>query len=673
MRAKRQTIQEDNCVDGLPNIDFLTTKKSSFEPNINVSTSVTKPSLSESNTVELESIVTYELFDETHDESNDCFPLLSPNVVNSSICTNLKEKSIEEQFIANLVEWSLKYNISHIALNDLSRILQFHIPGLPCDARTLLGTCRTFISKVVEPGEYYHFGIENCIKNLVCYSHEYFKSVEIIELVINIDGLPLAKSSGSQVYPILCRLKDQNHVDMIGIYHGYEKPKEANNYLRDFVENISNVINTGIVINTKHYSVKISHFICDVVAKAYITYIIAHMGYCSCTKCHVEGTYINNRVCFPNTNNIRLRTDTDYRLKIQEEHHTGTSLLEQIPGIDMIKCFPLDCMHLVYLGVVKKLIVNLWCCGKPSVKLPSQDITNISFNLINQAKNMPVEFNRKPRSLSEAKRWKATEFRQFLLYTGPVVLRRILNNERYENFLTLHVAITILASSKYSYLIDYASDLLLYFVKTFKSLYGAEHISHNVHNLLHLSEDVKVYGPLENFSAFPFENYLQSILKSIRKGEKPLAQIIKRKSEQNSHLFGMIEINKKYPMCEKEHTNGPTININICKQYKKIIFPNFILHINHPNNCCTLISGDIIIIENIVDLQGDLKLIGRKFLTIQNFYVRPCESKEIGICLIDNVGPLQMFNVANVLFKCVILSWKEKYVTFPQIHTNIIC
>lgn len=39
MRAKRQTIQEENCVDGLPNIDFLTTKKSSFEPNINVSTS----------------------------------------------------------------------------------------------------------------------------------------------------------------------------------------------------------------------------------------------------------------------------------------------------------------------------------------------------------------------------------------------------------------------------------------------------------------------------------------------------------------------------------------------------------------------------------------------------------------------------------------------------------
>jgi len=58
----------------------------------------------------------------------------------------------------------------------------------------------------------------------------------MIELAINIDGLPLAKSSGSQVYPILCRLvKHHGTVEMIGIYHGYQKPKNANSYLNDFV------------------------------------------------------------------------------------------------------------------------------------------------------------------------------------------------------------------------------------------------------------------------------------------------------------------------------------------------------------------------------------------------------------------------------------------------------
>lgn len=283
-----------------------------------------------------------------------------------------------------------------------------------------------------------------------------------------------------------------------------------------------------------------------------------------------------------------------------------------------------------------------------------------------------MEFNRKPRSLLEAKRWKATELRQFLFYTGPVVLRKILDNDRYVNFLSLHVAITILASSKYSHFIDYASHLLLYFVNTFKVLYGAENISHNVHNLLHLSEDVRLYGPLDNFSAFPFENYLQSILKSIRKNEKPLAQIIKRKSEQNSHLEKRVEIrNKKYPICEKEHLNGPTLNLNVCKQFKKIILQDFVLHIHHPNNCCTLSNGDIILIENIVDYNDEFKLIGRKFLTVENFYTRPCESKEIGIFSVDNPGPLQIFNAMDISFKCVVLNWEEKHVIFPQIHINV--
>jgi len=530
---------------------------------------------------------------------------------------------------------------------------------------------RHYLIKVIEPGQYYHFGVENCIKNLICYSNDFPKSTEI-ELAINIDGLPLAKSSGSQVYPILCRLiKVHSNVDMIGIYHGYAKPKEVNCYLKDFVEDITKVINTGIIIDNKHYSVKISYFICDAVAKAYITCTVGHMGYCSCTKCHEEGTYINKRMCFPNTNHLKLRTDIDYRSKAQEDHHTGTSLLEQIPNLDMIKSFPLDPMHLIYLGVVKKLIVNLWCFGNPPVKLSSKNITDISFNLINQAKNIPVEFNRKPRSLLEAKRWKATEFRQFVLYTGPVVLKRILNNARYINFLSLHVAITILASSKYSYFIDYASDLLLYFVNTFKILYGAENISHNVHNLLHLSEHVRVYGPLDNFSAFPFENYLQSILKTIRKNEKPLAQIIKRKSEQNSYSHEQVKIrNKRYPICKNEHSNGPTINLNICKQFRKIILQDFVLHIDHPNNCCTLHNGDIILIKNIVDYIDKFKLIGRKFLTTENFYTYPCESKEIGIFLVNNPGSLQIFSVEDISFKCVVLNWEEKHVIFPQIHKH---
>lgn len=42
-----------------------------------------------------------------------------------------------------------------------------------------------------------------------------------------------------------------------------------------------------------------------------------------------------------------------------------------------------------------------------------------------QKNNIPCEINRKSRSLFEYKRWKATEFRTFLLYTDSMVLKAI--------------------------------------------------------------------------------------------------------------------------------------------------------------------------------------------------------------------------------------------------------
>jgi len=53
-------------------------------------------------------------------------------------------------------------------------------------------------------------------------------------------------------------------------------------------------------------------------------------------------------------------------------------------------------------------------------------------------------------------------------------------------------------------------------------------IYYNVHNLLHLCSDVRTFGPVDNFSAFRFENFMTSIKKQIRKNEKSLQQLIKR-------------------------------------------------------------------------------------------------------------------------------------------------
>lgn len=74
--------------------------------------------------------------------------------------------------------------------------------------------------------------------------------------------------------------------------------------------------------------------------------------------------------------------------------------------------------------------------------------------------------------MNEWQRWKATEFRQFLLYTGPVVLLGKLSDVAYNNFMLFSVAIFVLLDKSCSVSeIDYANELLVLFVQHFYELY----------------------------------------------------------------------------------------------------------------------------------------------------------------------------------------------------------
>lgn len=90
-------------------------------------------------------------------------------------------------------------------------------------------------------------------------------------------------------------------------------------------------------------------------------------------------------------------------------------------------------------------------------------------------------------------------------------------------------------------MINYAEALLKDYVNNFESLYGFEYISHNVHGLLHISQDARVNGVLDNFLAFKFDNYLQimkSKLRESEESEEPLQQLNRRYSEEERcHLF----------------------------------------------------------------------------------------------------------------------------------------
>ena len=109
-------------------------------------------------------------------------------------------------------------------------------------------------------------------------------------------------------------------------------------------------------------------------------------------------------------------------------HHTCVSPLKEIDELDMVMGFVLDYMHLVVLGVMKRLLNKIWKGPIPHRFSENQTRTfdNLTFLL---ARALQSEFHRKGRPLSQVSRWKAVEFRVFLLYTGALILRNILSSE----------------------------------------------------------------------------------------------------------------------------------------------------------------------------------------------------------------------------------------------------
>lgn len=429
----------------------------------------------------------------------------------------------------------IERNIAHNTVNELLAILRKHgHVDLPKDVRVLLQTprnvSRTF--KCMDSGRYLHFGISSGLQRSIQIYSDFIIGNKI-KLNINIDGVPLSKSSGSQFWPIMASIEDVDTYTspfVIGVYHGLCKPNDANDFLLDFINDFLLLSQTGIIVNNTKYTVTIKAIMCDAPAKSFITYTKGHTGYFSCSKCIQESDFVCHRVVFLETNSM-LRTNDTFKNRIHIEHHTGDSILEKI-AIGMVSQIPLDYMHLVCLGVVKRLL-QLCVRGNRNIRLPAQAVNSISSNLIALKSSIPEEFARKPRGLNDIDRWKATEFRQFLLYTGIVVMKSVLHRNCYNHFLCLSVAIRILTDEQLCAPFNaFANSLLLYFVSNYKNIYGDEYMSHNVHNLLHLANDAHSFDSLDNFSCFKFENYMQKIKKKLKQTGTPLEEFCNRNFEK---------------------------------------------------------------------------------------------------------------------------------------------
>ena len=569
-----------------------------------------------------------------------------------------------------LTSWSLKHNIPHNAISELLKQLKSHKPcfsELPVDARTLLKTPRSTVIRSVPPGEYYHFGLVNGILNTLRNYCNRIKGKVLLQ--VNVDGIPLHKSTSSQFWGILGYVVGSNSPPfVIGVYYGSQKPKSPNDFLKDFVNEL--LVSETIAYDDHTVEVELQSFICDAPARAFISQIKGHTGFYGCGKCTIRGETYLQRVIF-NGSADPLRTNSSFRNRTHDGHHIGDSDLEKL-DIDLVKCFPFESMHLVYLGVVRKL-VRLWLRGKIGVfRVSSANVEILSDRLIALSKYIPSDFNRKPRSLREIDRWKASEFRQFLLYSGPVVLKKYIDPVHYSLFLTLSVAIRILSTQdlhlQYN---SYADSLLKYFVSKFGVLYGLENLSYNIHGLVHLASDSEYLGPLEKFSGFKFENHLGFIKKTLRSSRQPLQQLHRRLVEHDHNLTPRNNIEVyQYNLL---HQKGPLPPECSGPEYKEVLFKTFKIKCTTGENVCLLNNNKAILVENFCKLGEKIVAVGRKFKNQSPMFDKPCDSSILNMyeVYVPNTSSLRCYDLSELAVKCVGIPNPDKHNSFfvlPLVH-----
>jgi len=156
-------------------------------------------------------------------------------------------------------------------------------------------------------GSYIYIGIEEALKKRI--NENNYKEGKI-HILVNIDGVPLFRSSRQQFWPILIQIFNINyHSDpaIVAIYSGDSKPASVGEFLNDFIQEAIVLTTNGIIIGSSIYEFEILAFVCDTPARSYIKCCKGHNGFYGCERCE----RINSRkkyACF--SRNDGCITDT---------------------------------------------------------------------------------------------------------------------------------------------------------------------------------------------------------------------------------------------------------------------------------------------------------------------------------------------------------------------------
>ena len=353
-------------------------------------------------------------------------------------------------------------------------------------------------------------------------------------LNMNCDGLPIFRSAVS-LWPIQLVLNElppkhrKNNIILAGLWFGPTKPSMFT-FLKPFTEEMQNLAENGIQWNNgdRVITTKVFLSLCalDSVARCQIANMKQFNGEYGCGLCLNKGERVpkgNGYVRIYNHNNVNEQKRTDEQVRRHSADAftlgddvfgvKGPSPLFNVPKFDVVEGFPPDPLHAVDLGVCRQ-VGSLWF---DSVHHNEEWYIGGSIEEMDRRMTSfhpPTEVTRTPHPVSDRVHWKGSEWRSWLLYYSLIVVKGILPSRFLAHWMLLVDSVYTLSKDKISQA-DFtrATVSLNKFVMIFSQLYGRVHMSFNVHQLLHLPQCTRNWGPLWAFSSAWNEGYMASIKK----------------------------------------------------------------------------------------------------------------------------------------------------------------
>lgn len=522
---------------------------------------------------------------------------------------------------------------------------------LPKSYKTLLSTSREQDVKEINGNHWYKpsvtLEIILAIENL---------NLSSITIDIHVDGIPIG---AKEVWPVTGFIREIKKPVLLVAFEGVKKP-DRKELLEDLFIEINDMIEGGLPVGDSIITVKFGNLLCDAPARAFALNIVSHNATNACYKCWAQsfkkvcrnprGRKSKSRPSFPVFCN-KKRTDAQFRAKQQfsqistETHHRSEEKLEiEILNVDIISCVPIDYMHTILLGIMKNQLLTVWC---------KEDLTfceKLDEYLSKIKDCIPKEFPRKCRSYRDD--WKATEFRLFLLYIGPVVLKHILDTNKYTHFLKLCLAIRIMCSDETVMMrnLNIAENLMFEFVAEYEILYPLQPISYNLHMANHLVEICREQKiNLDKFSCFPGENFLQKLKNFYERGPSPLKQIIKRFSEEK--VYDEIQSLKEFE-CRLQQQIGDT------NFFKKCEIKNFTIGVDKKNSFIK--AKDFIISVQSIENRGNVVVFkGLPCCIVKDVFDQPMSSRGFGMFYVNMLSNANAMEFTNKEIS-------HKFLSIPQ-------